>query len=486
MSLLLMYLLTLSLKMDLFFYFNFSTGQVLVETSLPFNSNEYSTILSVKPIAVPVSERSQFTVKGINLSSPSTRLHCALEGNYLVPEANIEVSEHSDDLEEHHEIQSVNFTCFFPEAAGRGFIEVEDDDGVSSSFFPFIVAEEDVCSEIRTLENEIELSQKDYMNGQIDKMEARNEAMDFLHELGWLLQRNNLKTRLGKMDSSASCFPLKRFAWLMEFSIDHNWCAVVKKLLDAFFNGSVGSAEHCSLKPLFSEMGLLHKVVRRNSRCLVELLLRYTPDRVGDELISEYQGLAGCDGGFLFRPNVLGPSGLTPLHVAAGIDGSEDVIDALTDDPGKVGIEAWKNGRDSTGFSPEDYARLRGHYSYIHLVQRKMNRKVSTGQVVVDIPNPNNVVVVPTGDGRQKWKQENDGGSLEISSRKVIGMCRMCDEKMGGYVIRGRSLLYKPAMLSMVAIAAVCVCVALLFKSSPEVLYIFRPFRWEMLDYGSS
>jgi hypothetical protein len=28
--------------------------------------------------------------------------------------------------------------------------------------------------------------------------------------------------------------------------------------------------------------------------------------------------------------------------------------------------------------------------------------------------------------------------------------------------------------------------VALLFKSSPEVLYIFQPFRWESLEYGTS
>nr|GLL42515.1 squamosa promoter-binding-like protein 12 [Ipomoea trifida] len=459
------------------------SGKVLVETSLPFNSYEYSTIVSVKPIAVPVSERSQFTVKGFNLSTPLARLHCALEGNYLVPEASIEESEHSNELEEHHEIQSVNFTCSFPEAAGRGFIEVEDHDGLSSSFFPFIVAEEDVCSEIRTLENEIELSQKDYIDGQIDKMETRNQAMDFLHEMGWLLQRNNLKSRMSKLDASASCcFPLKRFAWLMEFSIDHNWCAVVKKLLDIFFNGSVGTGEQSSsLKLLFSEMGLLHKAVRRNSRPLVELLLRYSPDRVADELRLEYEeALGGCDGGFLFRPNILGPSGLTPLHVAAGIDGSEDVIDALTDDPGKVAIEAWKNARDSTGFTPEDYARLRGHYSYIHLVQRKLNRKVSTEHVVVDIRSA-------VGDGTYKLKQ-NDGGSMSFevsrSRSREVG-CRVCDQKMG-YVMRGRSLLYKPAMLSMVAIAAVCVCVALLFKSSPEVLYVFQPFRWEMLDYGSS
>jgi hypothetical protein len=38
----------------------------------------------------------------------------------------------------------------------------------------------------------------------------------------------------------------------------------------------------------------------------------------------------------LFTPDVIGPAGLTPLHIAAGKDGSEDVLDALTEDPGMV------------------------------------------------------------------------------------------------------------------------------------------------------
>ncbi|KDO86825.1 hypothetical protein CISIN_1g001971mg [Citrus sinensis] len=42
-------------------------GQVVLDTSLPPRSNNYSKILSVKPIAVPASERAQFFVKGINL-----------------------------------------------------------------------------------------------------------------------------------------------------------------------------------------------------------------------------------------------------------------------------------------------------------------------------------------------------------------------------------------------------------------------------------
>ncbi|CBI37021.3 unnamed protein product, partial [Vitis vinifera] len=370
-------------------------GQVVVDMSLPLKTNNYSKILSIKPIAISMSEEAQFLVKGFNLSRPATRLLCALEGKYLVKEATHELMDDIDSVKEHDELQYLNFSCSIPKMTGRGFIEVEDH-GLSSSFFPIIVAEKDVCSEICMLESTIEMTDID--------------------EDGYL-------------------FSFKRFKWLMEFSMDRDWCAVVKKLLDIMLDGTVGAGEYPSLKLAFMEMGLLHRAVRRNSRPLVELLLRYVPER-------------GGRASFLLRPDVVGPAGLTPLHIAAGRDGSEDVLDALTDDPGMVGVEAWKSARDSTGFTPEDYARLRGHYSYIHLVQKKINRRLGNGHVVVD-------------------------------------QCKRCNHKVA-YGNASRSLLYRPAMLSMVAIAAVCVCVALLFKSSPEVLYVFTPFRWELLDYGTS
>lgn len=139
-------------------------------------------------------------------------------------------------------------------------------------------------------------------------------------------------------------------------------------------------------------------------------------------------------------------------------------------------IEAWKTSRDSTGFTPEDYARLRGHFSYIHLIQRKINKKSTTeDQVVVNIP-------VSFLDREQKEPKSGPMASaLEINQLP----CKLCDHKLV-YGTTRRSVAYRPAMLSMVAIAAVCVCVALLFKSCPEVLYVFQPFRWELLDYGTS
>ena len=160
----------------------------------------------------------------------------------------------------------------------------------------------------------------------------------------------------------------------------------------------------------------------------------------------------------------------------------------------QVGIEVWKTARDSTGLTPNDYASLRDHYSYIHLVQRKINKKSSeTGHVALDIPDSS------LSDCNSKQKQlpgmHNNKSMLfgvvslqtEKMEPKAIQQrhCRLCEHKPA-YGNTRTSLVYRPAMLSMVTIAAVCVCVALLFKSSPEVLYIFRPFRWEMLKYGSS
>ncbi|XP_027366955.1 squamosa promoter-binding-like protein 1 isoform X2 [Abrus precatorius] len=455
------------------FIFN---GQVVIDTSL--RSSNYSKILTVSPIAVPSSKKAQFSVKGVNLIRPATRLMCALEGKYLVCE---DAHESTDQYsKEPDEVQCIQFSCSVPVMNGRGFIE---DQGLSSSFFPFLVAEEDVCSEICALEPLLELSDTVPDIEKTGKIKAKNQAMDFIHEMGWLLHRSQLKLRMVHSNSSVDHFPLKRFKWLMEFSMDHDWCAVVKKLLNLLLDGTVNTGDHPSLHLALLEMGLLHRAVRRNSKQLVELLLRYVPENISDKPGPEDKALVdGENQTFLFRPDVVGPAGLTPLHIAAGKDGSEDVLDALTDDPCTVGIEAWKNARDSTGSTPEDYARLRGHYSYIHLVQKKINKRQGAAHVVVEIPS--NLT-----ENNTNQKHNESSTSFEIGKSEVRhgqGHCKLCDYKFSCKTAVGRSLVYRPAMLSMVAIAAVCVCVALLFKSSPEVICMFRPFRWESLDFGTS
>ncbi|KAM7276970.1 hypothetical protein ACFE04_018836 [Oxalis oulophora] len=444
-------------------------GQVLVDTSFPLRSDNYSRILSVRPIAISASQRAEFLVRGTNLLQPTTRLLCAVEGKYLEQYITDELVDGVDSSKEDQELQYVHFSCSVPIVNGRGFIEVEDNE-FSNSSFPFIVAEEDVCSEIRVLESVIETTDV----GETKNSEAKNQALDFIHEIGWLLHRTQLKTRLSHLNPDP--FPLSRFKWIIDFSLDHEWCAVVNKLLSIFLEGTVDTGEYSSWSVVLSEMGLLHRAVRKNSQRMVEFLLGYVPEKVSDKFETEQRAVGDK---YLFKPDVAGPGGLTPLHIAAGKDGSETILNALTNDPGMVGIEAWKTARDSTGFTPEDYARLRGHYSYIHLVQKKINQRHATGHVVINIPGA-------VSDCTVNWKQNKLAAGFEIGqATSVRKQCKRCDQKLA-YGRANRSLVYRPAMLSLVTVAAVCVCVALLFKSCPEVLYVFRPFRWEMLKYGTS
>uniref|UniRef100_A0A7N0UU77 SBP-type domain-containing protein n=1 Tax=Kalanchoe fedtschenkoi TaxID=63787 RepID=A0A7N0UU77_KALFE len=449
-------------------------GQVVLDTTLPYISSA-SRILSVRPIAIPISEKASFSIKGCNLFPPNSRLLCALEGQYLaqenIPESQEEFSGHNDS----DKLQILNYSCSIPAIIGRGFVEVEDN-GLGSDFFPFIVAETDICCEIRTLESTLESTETDETSGN-GEPDARTKAIDFIQEMGWLLRRSQQRLQLGYSNQKAEeLFHFDRLKWLMEFALDHGWCAVVKKLLDTLCSGAVGSGEHDSLVVAVADMGILHRAVRRNSKPLVELLLRYVHEGTSNNMRMK-------GGGLLFTPDAMGPAGLTPLHIAAGRDGAEAVIDALTDDPNKVGIVAWKSARDSTGASPEDYARLRGHYSYIHLVQRKTSKKLYTpSHVVLDIPST-------LSDSKpNKTETATQKSSFQISKfamRTGQGPCKICDQKLI-YRTVNTSLAYKPAVLSMVAVAAVCVCVALLFKSCPEVLYVLSPFRWENLEYRSS
>ncbi|OVA13535.1 Transcription factor [Macleaya cordata] len=470
-------------------------GQVVLDTPLSLKREYHRRISSVIPIAVSVSERAQFIVKGFNLLGPSTRLLCALEGKYLLHEVSHDLVEDADTFKKHDELQFLSFPCSIPDIIGRGFIEVEDH-GLSNSFFPFIVAEEDVCSDIRMLESAIEVAESgDSIHGTSEIEAKKNQALDFIHEMGWLLHRSRLRSRLGDTDSSLDVFPSTRFRWLMEFSMDRDWCGVVKKLLEILFNGTVGSGEHSSVELALLEMGLLHRAVRRSCRPMVELLLRFVPDKASDTEGSELKPMV--DNGsksFLFRPDAAGPAGLTPLHIAAGTDGSENILDALTDDPGQVGVEAWKKARDDTGYAPEDYALLRGHFAYIHLVQKKIDKKSETGHLILDIPW---VEPLDCSNNNHQQKQTDKLNSAKPSGFQIDKTetrpnliqqpsCKLCHQQV--LVHHGntrRLVVHRSVMLSMVAIAAVCVCVALLFKSSPEVLCVFSPFRWELLDYGS-
>ncbi|PKU84880.1 Squamosa promoter-binding-like protein 12 [Dendrobium catenatum] len=435
-----------------------TVGQVVLNKTLVVERTSYCKILSVTPIAAPPSSRVTFKVKGSNLVRPTTRLFCAFEGRYLIQEMDKHSVNCSNNGSRHEQFQSLSFSCYLSDAIGRGFIEVEDA-GLSSGFFPFIVAEEDICTEIRMLESSMDVASCDEVLE--EKLVAvRNLGLNFLHEMGWLLRRSQLRSRSESENHCSEVFSLPRFRWILRFSMDRDWSAIVKKLLDFLFDGIIDLEGVSPTKIALSE-NLLHYAVQRNSKLTVKLLLRYRPCKNSDRAIEN-----------LFRPDMPGPSNITPLHVAASSIYAESMLDLLTDDPGQFGVKAWKTARDSTGFTPEDYAFARGHESYLTLMQTKLKKLTEKTDVAVNMPYK------PSG----KFKSEKLS-SLEIDKSKSKS-CKLCERPMAYRSSVGSSLLYRPMLLSMVGIAAVCVCVALIFKGPPEVLFVYPPFRWELLEYG--
>ena len=145
--------------------------------------------------------------------------------------------------------------------------------------------------------------------------------MHFLNELGWLFQRERFS-----YVHEVPYYSLDRFKFVLTFAVERNCCMLVKTLLDVLVGKhlqgewlSTGSVE------MLNAIQLLNRAVKGKYVGMVDLLIHYSiPSK------------NGTSRKYVFPPNLEGPGGITPLHLAAGTSGSESVVDSLTSDPQEV------------------------------------------------------------------------------------------------------------------------------------------------------
>lgn len=193
--------------------------------------------------------------------------------------------------------------------------------------FPVIIADATICRELRVLESEFEedatllnsVSEDQIMK--FGQPRSRADVLHFLNELGWFFQRKSTPSR-----PASSGFSSARLKFLFTFSVERDWCALVKALLDIIIeeNCVIGCSSRELMKTL-EEIHILNRAVKRKCRKMVNLLLHYSISNSNDNS-KEY----------LFPPNQAGPGGLTSLHLAACTQDSEDMVDELTNDPQDV------------------------------------------------------------------------------------------------------------------------------------------------------
>eukprot|EP00262_Sarcandra_glabra_P018726 TRINITY_DN682_c0_g2_i1.p1 TRINITY_DN682_c0_g2~~TRINITY_DN682_c0_g2_i1.p1 ORF type:complete len:1086 (-),score=197.20 TRINITY_DN682_c0_g2_i1:605-3862(-) len=419
-------------------------------------------LMSVSPLAVVGGQETSLVLRGHNLTVPGTKIHCTYIGGYISKQ--VSESAYSGTMYDDSSSESFSFPGGVPNVLGRCFIEVEN--GFKGNSFPVIIANATICQELRTLESEFKEDARvadgiseDHVQA-FERPRSKEDILHFLNELGWLFQRKNYPT-CNKVPN----FSHARFKFLFIFSVERDWPALVRMLLDILVERDSDGLSGESLETLF-EIHLLNRAVKRKCRKMVDMLLHYS---LGSNSDSQK---------YLFTPNMAGSGGFTPLHLAACMLDSEDMVDMLSDDPQEIGLNCWNSLLDAKGQSPYEYAAMRNNHSYNSLVARKLAGK-RNNQVSITISNEEVSL-------DQSWIiPEPNKPNPQLLQGRSCAQCAVMATLRLRRVIGAQGLLHRPYVNSLLAIAAVCVCVCVLFRGFPQTGSVAH-FKWEDVDFGWS
>ncbi|XP_013642268.2 squamosa promoter-binding-like protein 14 [Brassica napus] len=408
-------------------------------------------LISVSPVAVVAGQETSLVIRGRSLTNDGISIRCTDMGSYMSMEATGAACKRAmfDEL---------NVKCFRvnnaqPGFLGRCFIEVEN--GFRGDSFPLIIANASICKELNRLEEEFHPKSQEQAQTSDHRPTSREEILCFLNELGWLFQKNQTTEPLEQSE-----FSLSRFKFLLVCSVERDYCALIRTLLDMLVERNVVNDEpNREALDMLAEIQLLNRAVKRKSTKMVELLIHYSVN-------------LGSSKKLVFLPNITGPGGITPLHLAACTSDSDDMVDLLTNDPQEIGLSSWNSLCDATGQTPYSYAAMRNNHTYNSLVARKLADKRNK-QVSLNIESE--IVVDQLGVSRRS--------STELNKSSCVS-CATVALKYRRRASGSHRLFPTPIIHSMLAVATVCVCVCVFMHAFPIVRQGSH-FSWGGLDYGS-
>ena len=122
------------------------------------------------------------------------------------------------------------------------------------------------------------------------------------------------------------------------------------------------------------------------------------------------------------------------------------------------------------------------------MVENKINSRLPEARVSVSMTSsPSTTHITEKHVGRSKSINQT-AFHVEKSQHndKQSSNCRQCVQlqHVAYHPRPNRFLSNRPAVLSLVAVAAVCVCIGLIMQSSPTVGGVRGPFDWNSMSWG--
>ncbi|PWA94395.1 SBP-like protein [Artemisia annua] len=188
----------------------------------------------VQPTCFEAGKPINFLACGSNLLQPRLRLLVSFAGKYMKNEVRVSplhTESEASTTNSDHQFLSIYVPYTELDVFGPGFIEVENESGISN-FIPILVADEEVCSEIKIMQMKYcsRLYARDSVSTSATKSceAAVNKFSELLVDIAWLLKQPFVEDMECAMMSSQ----LQRFSFVLNFLMEYDSTIVLRKVLD--------------------------------------------------------------------------------------------------------------------------------------------------------------------------------------------------------------------------------------------------------------
>ncbi|PWA45006.1 SBP-like protein [Artemisia annua] len=188
----------------------------------------------VQPTCFKAGKPINFLACGSNLLQPRLRFLVSFAGKYMKNEVRVSplhTQSEASITNFNHQFLSICVPYTELDVFGPGFIEVENESGVSN-FIPILVADEEVCSEIKIMQMKYcsRLYARDSESTSTTKScEVHvNKFSEMLVDIAWLLKQPFVED----MECAMMSWQLQRFSFVLKFLMEYESTVVLRKVLD--------------------------------------------------------------------------------------------------------------------------------------------------------------------------------------------------------------------------------------------------------------